>query len=380
MKFNAINFRIVSILLSCVLILSCGVCPRPQKVDDYLYSIEFEDYDFEKLSRFADKMLYGKKKLPRPACSAIYCDSLFGRNFDWMYDRMPEFVIYTAAGEGRYASLGMAAPITLLKDSQVNSLWGKFIMSKLPVFTVDGINEKGVACCINVAPQGDCGFTVGTNPGKPRLYEALLVRYILDHASSAKDAVELLDSRDIYTSVAFGLKEEYHLLIADSNSCFVVEFVDNRPVVLEGQKIITNFNIAAGVTAHAMGVERYDILKQGCRSAGTMDGMFELLKKVRFTGLYKDSDPLWLSELCSTLDGYGLTTADISTNPEKFEKPLELERELYLNRSRNDNWKKKVSWQSVHTSVYNLDARTLTVSTQESDRRHCFRLFCQAFH
>jgi len=275
------RIAIVTLFVSVFVFYSCGLQVQTQKVDQYLYLVEYSDYDFEKLAKFADRLLYGKKKMPSaPACSAIRCDSLFGRNFDWYYDEMPEFVMYTKAKEGRYASLGVASPISILKDKQVNGLWGKFILGKLPAFTVDGINEKGVACCINVVPQCDCGATVGTNPGKPELYSALFVRYVLDNASSAREAIALLDDRNIYTSVAFGLREDYHFLIADSTSTYVVEFVNNQPVVLEGRHYMTNFHLSAGVTPHAMGLERYEIIGNGYENAASMEGMLNLLKSV----------------------------------------------------------------------------------------------------
>jgi len=367
MAQNMNKLRLLLLLIFTV--SSCGTPPELLKVDDYLYRVEFEDYDFDKLAKFADNFFYGRKKMPA-ACSAVRCDSLLGRNFDWTYDRMPEFVIYTKAAEGRYASLGIAAPIGILKDGQTGCLWGDFIINKLPAFTVDGINEKGVACCVNAVPQGDCGYTVGTNPSKPKLYAAMLVRYVLDRAASAGEAIALLDTRNFYTSAAFGLKEDYHFIIADSTSTYVVEFIDNRPVVLEDSKIMTNFYQSCGVTPHAYGLERYEILEKGYDSASDVEGMFELMRSVRYSKFYTEEDFPWLSELCNEECEYGLTTDDIAAAPDKFVKGMEDEREKYRKRDR----RKPETWHTVHTSIYNLNARSLSVSAQESGRRHLFLL------
>jgi len=356
------------LLLSAIIITSCSVYTKPQKVDEYLYSIEYSKYDLEKMVRFTDFLFHGKNKLPGPACSAVRCDSLFGRNFDWSYDEMPEFVITTTSAPGRYASIGIASPISVLKDKQVKGLVGAIVLDKLLAFTVDGINEKGVACCVNVVPQGDCGYTVGTNPDKPKMYAAILVRYVLDNAASANEAIELLDSRDFYTTIAFGLKEDYHFLIADSTSTYVVEFVDNRTVVLKDERIMTNFYLSEGVTTHAIGVERYEILKKGYAEAGSAEGMRNLLKSVWYSNFYLEKDSPWLSELCELNLPYGLDATETTTSPEKFEKPLKEELSKYQNRDRKD----PKTWHSVHTSIYNLNTGTLSVSTQESDRIHTF--------
>jgi len=360
------------ITITALSVSSCGVhYSKPKQLDNYLYSIEYSDYNFEQLAKFANQLLYSNKKpSSTAACSAVRCDSLFGRNFDWSYDEMPEFVIFTEASEGRYASLGIASPIGFIKQKQVNGLIGKLVLSLLPAFTVDGVNEKGVACCVNVVPPGDCGYTVGTNPGKPKLFVAMLVRYILDKAASAREALSLLDDRDIYTNVAFGLKEEYHFMIADSVSTYVVEFVDNRLLVLEDRNIMTNFYLSKGVTPHAIGFERYDIIEKGYDRASREDGMSDILKSVWYSNFYTNTEQVWLSELCSTLSNYGLTAEQITTNPQAFETPFEKEREKFRNRSR----KSGETWQTIHTSIYNLATRSLTVSTQEGDEKHRFSL------
>jgi len=83
-KFHKIVFLAVAFVFA----TGCSVYSRPEKLEDYLHYIEYEKYDFDKLSKTANRLLDGKKKMPSAACSAVRRDSLFGRNFDWLYDNM----------------------------------------------------------------------------------------------------------------------------------------------------------------------------------------------------------------------------------------------------------------------------------------------------
>ena len=344
--------------------VSCSVYTKPSRVDDYLYEVSYEKYDFTRLSGLADFLFHNKGKVPSAACSAVRKDSLFGRNFDWFYDEMPEFVIRVTSSEDRYASIGVASPIAVLKEKRMRSLRGSIVMDILPIFTVDGINENGVACCVNVVPQGDCGYATGTDEGGKPLCAPLIVRYILDNARSAEHAVALLSDRNIYTTFAYGLREDYHFMIADRDRTFVVELVDNRLSVLEDETVMTNFHLSKrGDTPHAMGRERYAILERLYDRIDSVEGMEEALDSVRYSRKYDPGqDPAWLSDLCSPNDPYGLVTSDITEHPDKFESPFAEEMEKYVNRDRT----KGGTWHSVHTSVYCLPSRTLYLGTQES--------------
>lgn len=363
--------KLLVVALLALSVSACGVYTKPAVISDYLYDITFQDYKFEKMSRTADRLFFNKGKVPAGACSAVAKDSLFGRNFDWFYDEMPEFVIRTQASEGRFASIGIASPICVLKDRPAGHLRGKIILGLLPIFTVDGINENGVACCVNVVPQGDCGCTTGTNPEGENLCAPIIVRYILDNAVSAEHAVSLLQDRNIYATFAHGLNEEYHFMIADGKDVYVVEFVDNELVAMKDRTLMTNFHIARGVTPHGMGLERYDILERGYDNVSGVDGLAALLQSVWYSNMYNaDNDPAWYSEICGPNDSYGLSTDDITDYPEKFDAPMTTEREKYLNRDR----RKGGTWHSVHTSIYNFADTTLTLFNQESAEKRVFRL------
>ena len=369
---NRIIFRISA---SFILILSFAACSSvhtdPVKADDYLYDISFSAFDFDELSSVADRIFRKKGKEPSAACSAVRKDTLFGRNFDWAYDKMPEFIIRTEASEGRFASIGIASPIGVFEEDQINKPWGKLLLKMLPVFTVDGINEKGVTCCVNVVPPGDCGNTLNTNPAGKLLCAPLIVRLVLDKAGSAKEAIEMVRDRNIYTTMMDKLQTEYHFMIADSVDNYVVEFVDNRMVVLEGENIMTNFYLARPDTPHGMGHERYDKIRAGYDSVCGIEGMTNLMKSVWYSGAYDESqNPLWLTDLCNPMEHKDFTIQEIPENPEKFIEVFKIKADRFKNRSRDAETLEETVCHSVHTSIYDIRNKVLVISAQESGRNH----------
>ena len=369
---DRIVFRIPSAFLLVLTFAACStVHTDPVKVDDYLYEISYSDFDLDDLSSIADHIFRKKGNEPSASCSAVRKDTLFGRNFDWAYDKMPEFIIRTEASEGRFASIGIASPIGVFEEDQINKPWGKLLLKMLPVFTVDGINEKGVTCCVNVVPPGDCGNTLNTNPAGKLLCAPLIVRLVLDKARSAKEAVALVSGRNIYTTLLDKLESEYHFMIADSIDNFVIEFVDNRMVVLEGEKIMTNFHLARPDTPHGMGHERYDKIRAGYDSVCGIEDMTNLMKSVWYSGAYDESrNPLWLSDLCNPMEHKDFTFQDISDNPEKFMEVFEKKVEKFKNRSRDAETLEETVCHSVHTSIYDIKNKVLVISTQENGRNH----------
>ena len=369
-------FRISTAFLLILTFSACStVHTDPVKVDDYLYEISYSAFDLDGLSSIADFIFRKKGDEPSASCSAVRKDTLLGRNFDWAYDKMPEFIIRTEASPERFASIGIASPIGIIDDNQVDRLWGRLMLKVLPIFTVDGINEKGVACCVNVVPPGDCGYTLNTNPAGKALCAPLIVRYVLDKAGSAKEAIELVKNRNIYTTLIDKLQSEYHFMISDSVDNYVVEFVDNRMVVLEGENIMTNFYLAHPDTPHGMGHERYDIIRAGYDSVCDIEDMDNLMKSVWYSGAYDESrNPLWLSDLCSPMEHKDLTVQEIPENPEKFIEVFKKKVEKFKNRSRDAETLEETVCHSVHTSIYDIRNKVLVISAQESGRGHTLPL------
>ena len=223
---------------ACVSVVQAAPFTAPQKLDPYLYYMEYADY--------APDLTTGEHVKLGFACSAVRNGNFYGRNLDLDYADVPEFVIKIAANEaeGRYASIGLAAILTL-KSNEFDKVSEADLLA-LPNITFDGINENGVAMNCNVAPAIDLDFATlrSTNYGKPRIHAVSVVRYVLDHAESAAHGVELLKNMDIYGGYgSWGL----HWMLSDEKETYIIECIDGELVVRnDTDNIMTNFYVNYG--------------------------------------------------------------------------------------------------------------------------------------
>ena len=338
-----------------------------KKVADYMYSANCSVYSYS-LANWA--LENNVVKLSAGGCSTVKKGDIAGRNFDWLYDDETEFVVTTPKTEERYASIGVAGA-TGIKSANAGSFVNLPLFYMLPFYTVDGINENGVFVSTNEVPAGDAGYTTGTNPGGERLCSAMISRYVLDYAASAREAVELLREKDIYACIMDGVPYEVHVMIADRTESLVVEFIDNEMVVVEDASIMTNFYLAAeDYTPHAEGVERYELLKEGYGSLEDEDSVHALLKKLWYSNLYDaDTTPSWLSEYYGELSRETGEELTIDSDTGLIEAELEADRALYTEKKRDATF-----WNTNHTSVYNLKRLSLSLSVQEESLIYDFDL------
>lgn len=73
--------------------------PSPEKVAEYLYYVEYNDYIPEVAGSVTHTALRG-------GCSSVRNGDLLGRNLDMNYCECPEFVVRMNASKHRYASIG----------------------------------------------------------------------------------------------------------------------------------------------------------------------------------------------------------------------------------------------------------------------------------
>ena len=371
-----------ALLLVFVLAVSAHAAPftAPKKLDTYLYYMEYTDY--------VPDLTTGENVKMGFACSSVRNGNFYGRNLDLDYADVPEFVIKVAAKEGRYASIGMAAVLTL-KSGEVDKVSEAELLA-LPNMTFDGINENGVAMNSNVAPAVDLDFAalLATNYGKPRIHALAVVRYVLDHAKSAAHGVELLKNMDIYGG--YGTWWGLHWMLSDEKETYIIECIDGELVARnDTDNIMTNFYVnyapktlyakhvaqsgqkVAGkvyegfpiLTPHACGVERYAILKEHyAEGAESAEGMARLMERVKYTLSYEaDTEPFWYTE-------YTEGDLAITNTPMDFKATVQSEISTYKLRDRNiqpNNF-----WQTWHTSVYDLANKTLRLNIQEDYTKH----------
>lgn len=369
------------------------------KIKSFLYTMVYDTLDYD----FAKQYIDEKYDHYNAGCSTISKGNFVGRNFDWYYDNEASFVVRTSRSQGRYASVGVASGIKELTEEFANSNAGSSLYKVLPFLMEDGINEYSVYCNINVVPAGDKGLTSGTTPQIEQLDKisgVMLVRYILDKFSSAKSAVEYI--RD-YVSV-YGLKpengeaQEFHFLVRDLTNTYILEFVNNALVILSStdsrftaipnnKDIMMNFYLsgwngqvksvvmgnsvaevqATGLTDHAMGLERYNIASAKYNNLTSKEAFVDLMTNdLKYTKTYQTAtSPFWHSEYNAQYQTFGNVTiysaSSAYTGVEAYSK------NKFEHRSRSESSENYGSWQTAHSSIYDVANKCLYLYVQEEN-------------
>lgn len=357
-----------------------------KKVGDYLYEITYgkTDYDYA-YENFIPAEVAG--------CSSIRNGAMFGRNFDWKYDKHVEFVVHTPSSLERYGTLGIASIIpSITTDNAGNATItyeGKDMHKLLPFYINDGINERGLFCTHNVVPlddEDDPTVEIAARiEERARVCIQMLPRFILDRFASASDAIRYV--RDYVTlffpdEMITDWKYQSHFLIGDARQNYVVEFKEGRMKVIPAP-YITNFPISEvafaedgtvqyppteyGMHPLGMGLERWNIIADGYANAGTKAGMEALLDSLKYSNTY--GEPFWCSEIVGMDDDYE-EVITVDTNPEDCTESISLMREYYEERSRTT----ANCWITCHSAIYDMAHRRLYVKSQEGDVEYQFSL------
>ena len=345
------------------------------------------------------------------ACSAVRKGNFLGRNFDYVLNDVPTFVVRMDAAPGRLASVGVSQQWGIREDGVTN---GQYTASYdlVPMMMLDGINECGVAVEDNVVHIGDCGELTGTNPGAPDLNISYVLRYVLDHATNAAHGVELIKSRNLVGDI--GGHFYLHYMIADAKETYVVEVVTNT-VVARHMDIMTNFNlnwdngnrcaisdansngwaavdypapwsndvevatIDSRYAPSSAGVERFLILRDHYKACEeTMDGMTNLMRYVQYTKqAVEGCDPIWLSEIAASERPlaalYAMYKDKDPALMAALEKMNEDTRRVFADK---EAYRKQNTgeWQTVHNTTYDIEKRMFRIAVQE-DYEHTFDIY-----
>lgn len=364
-KFKLLSIIIIILLIFIIAILFIlnFITKRQKysnfkKIAPYLYEITYNDYTKDDyLETINDQEAFG--------CSSVRNGNFYGRNFDYIFNEVPEFIVKVKATKTRHASIGIANHMGL-RESKIDIDSYDKQLELIPNATLDGINDSGVICSINVVPLEDVEPVTGTNPNGENLHMLFIPRFVLDNASSADEAIELLKSKNIYGD----LKGKYylHAMIADENKTYIVEFINNKIVAKEktgNEQIMTNYyNNIEYYTEHSSGIERYNILKNYYDESSTFDGMWDLLKRVRFSNVYRyDNKQEFYSEMA---------TQSLIKNQNSNEWKNMLNQ---LNQIKNNYWvtiadnlrsqDNILFWHTTHNSTYDIKNRKLRITIQE---------------
>lgn len=368
---------------------------RCHKVEPYLYETDYNNIDYD----YAKEYFNGKFEIVKNACTAVRNGEYIGRNLDMLYDNSVSLVVRVAPSDNRYASVGMVSGLSTLTKQVMESGEYADALKIAPFYVMDGINEKGLFCEVNLLNREDSkGTTTGTTPEREqreRINMLMLTRYIIDHYASVDEAVNgIRDYVSVYAPQSIELPYEYHYMLADVTKTVIMEFVGNALYVREvGEDkdfpaINVNFyahnvfpfmqtkdilrNISAdpdahntnGVSTYGMGIERYNIANDGLADANTAEGMRLLMRNLFYTKAYSLTQNKWYTEFV----GGNLTVTSANG---KFSEKMQRATEAYNNRERNN----PQTWQTIHSAVYDIVNGTILVCVQESDTYHEFAYF-----
>lgn len=303
-------------------------CPLPA----YLHAYQFADAYPEDAAwyyQFADM---------GGACSSVRNGNDYARNFDLTYDERAEFVVEMIAGPGRLASVGVANVGTNLTEAAVTSGARSRFYKALPGATVDGINSEGVVCSINLVPTN--GAPWETKGGRD-LNAIGVVRFVLDTATSASNAAAAVASRCYIPDALKRKGYSAHFMLADERETWIVEDGTAHPAT--GRAVLTNYRLFADNDPYGTGYERFNILAAG---GNITSAWFRAAYRRPFSrptefaapgvGTHSETDAL-------------LAWAEANI-PQGAPESL----------TRNGH-----SWQTVHTSRFDISNRVLRVAVQE---------------
>lgn len=377
---------------------SCGNGGAVKHIAPYLHEITYDDYR-------EDTEYETTKEAEAFGCSSVRNGNFYGRNFDYVFNDTPEFIVRVKADKekNRHESIGVATHFGLREDKLLAGKYDKQL-ELIPNLTLDGINDAGVICSSNVVSmEADMGkaITPETNKGKAKdLHMLFIPRFVLDNASSAKEAVEKLKTRNIMGNL--NDKMYLHIMIADKNETRILEFMDisgshhfeiAETIYPKNQvAIMTNYYInvhqakPAWTNDEKFGNERYQILNAYKDEAKTFDGMQSLMKRVEFSIAFQNDHNI-VPLGCTSSDGQqgSLNSEWYSEVKKQTElingQSIEEYQKLSdsLNNLKEKYWEAREKqlrnppepafWQTTHNSTYDMEEKHLRVIVQEDYQR-----------
>lgn len=342
------------------------------KVAPYLYKADIKEYSYERGEVFVRKYYPDEAS---SSCASLVKGTLFGHNYDDRYDNTAEFVVRTPARKGVNSVLGIAAVPGLLTVDMVDSTEENELTEAaydvMPLFLVDGVNANGLAVSLHHMPDADTD-SLSDDSGMCALFA---VRYLLDHANTAEEAIELLQNQSFWFPKNDQIKSGFYLLISDKTGTFFSDLNGvSKLCELEEDQILTNFRKIGWdgtidtLEEHANGIERHSLLSEVYDQINSESDLFEALKSVRYTGVYDTSKAdFWYSDYNGDWSELGYGDLTIHSAHEDYAAAVEYSRDQFANRHRDGK-----TMQTVHSVVYDIDKLTMSVMVQEEDKVYRF--------
>ena len=358
-----------------------------------LVLFQLDDYDFNKMVAAG-----GVLSQQGAACSEVRVGESVVRNLDWFQYDQAAYVVAVPETDRHLASLQVCGLNDAVKHDYNNLHPGMEMCNLLLAGTNDGMNSAGVYIGVNVVPYGQMstdGSTGDVNykPADGARYSkceplelVYLTRLVLDHATSLKDAEDIIKGtpwKDSPAMIKNGF--QFHWLVCTAEGSFVCEFINGKPQFIYARSttapdygnLMTNFSnylMANGgnVQSHGAGYERFDILKQNYGKATP-----EQLAKLAFYSLmytvdYNDPNYMW-SEYASdkytaqTLIGWKNDPASRTGQLwDDFVQAYERNKATYNWRELGyDTDRTRGTWYTAHSSIWTINTRELVLDIEE---------------
>ncbi len=245
------------------------------------------------------------------ACAAFTAsdksgDKLLARNYD--LTKTNTCIVKTKGVGERHSTISTVdlSFLGISPEKGVNSISDKLLLLASPYIVLDGINDAGVSCSINMSYQED---STNQTTQKPDITSTSLLRLILDYADDVDEAVEIAQAYDMHDSAG----QSFHYIVADSNGNSAVLMytcgtgsLDNdgqlrkfKVIYGEQNQVITNFIIQPEYYIgfedwEIHGLDRYNLI---CDRLNEVGGVVEdeksamsILSEVGARKWYENSD------------------------------------------------------------------------------------------
>lgn len=237
-------------------------------IDDVIhYGITDNQSMIDAILKEALPLLPVKMKAPQFGCSAFTASipeghTVMGRNYDFKRDTSA-MLVYCTPKNG-YKSVALTALDNISANDPEAGLKKKLACLTAPFICLDGMNEKGVSIAVLTLDSEP----VNQDTGKQKIFTTLAIRLVLDRAATTQEAVDLLNSYDMFATSG----RDYHFFVVDaSGDARVLEYdpeQEGRPLRWTKMQAITNFygcyaylvepNQKNGIYGH--GKERYNAI------------------------------------------------------------------------------------------------------------------------
>lgn len=197
---------------------------------------EVLDFMNKNLARGVGMYLYGENQ-----CSSFFAitpegNYILARNLD-AYGAIP--AVITTNPPNDYKSIG----VTNLSRGgwSESSFISRLTTISSPYYTLDGINQYGLAVASSSIPTEVCSVI---DESKVVIHDLTVNRVVLDRAKNVKEAIELLSEVNIKMEKTY----PSHYMIADADgNCVVIEYIDNEMKVIQ---MVDEFHIATNFALH----------------------------------------------------------------------------------------------------------------------------------